>query len=468
MARSVRNIGFSALLVGVVLLTSCATAGNREYRAGQRDFDAGNYIGAVDNAVQALRANRDHEEALPLLRQALPRATELLIDQISQLAGSSEPFAGEGTIPVYRELIRLHNDVAALTVGVATENYEDRLADAREAAAEERYTAGATALANGGFENARRALDHFRRAAGFVEGFRDTSEMISRAEAASLARLYVHVTGDNGDVARRIGEALMDNSDLAQVTELVAAGTLGTGNGQNASAVISQVASAGVDLLLFVSLDELTVTTQGFAQEETQLIGRSAGLENTAAFSVVQQGVWQIHDVATRAVRSEDTFRIEREEALKYSVLVPTGSEEMRFPDSPPRTLAYADMSISGLDVVNLSRTISRTTAFVDSVDPDTLQSAGFNDLTAMVDGVLLHPGVYGFNIEGGSLMAATGEHAESYENLAARVRKMEAVVSALEENGANTDTHVATVVEGLPNRVVQTVSRATAGHLSR
>jgi tetratricopeptide (TPR) repeat protein len=463
--------GLFALATAALLLSSCVTAGNREFRAGERDYDAGNFAGAVNNAVQALQVNRDHEEALSLLRRALPRATEQLEGHIAQLRGSSESFAWEEIVPAYQQLVRLHGEVAALTIGVATENYETRLQEARDNAAEARYDAGTAALAAGGFENARQALDHFRRIDTFALDFRDTDALITRAADASRARLYVYVNGADAALAQGIADQLMYQDSLTEITEMVPPGSLNLGSGRDSSAVLSAAASQGVDLILYVSLGAVTEEKQPLQATEKQLIGGARGFEKTASFTVAQDGRWQIFDVAGRAVRSEDTFRVAVAETLKYEYLPGSGETvELSFLDVGSREVEYVAMQTLGLlDVGRYSRAISQTVSFVNSNNPEGVGNAGFNELTEKLNGVILYPGVYAFKVgEAGGLLGSDGEERSFWERLDPMLQKMAALHSAIEANAGNLDTHVLRARGNLPGGAIATVVRATAAPLSQ
>lgn len=466
MSTPVSKWGLVALVATIALLSSCVTAGNRDYRAGERDFEARNYVGAVDNAVKALETNPEHEEAAALLRRALPRATEQLEEQIAQLQSSSEQFAGERIIELYEELARVHGDVAALSMGLDTTDYGAQLQAAREAAAQARYDAGTSALAAGGFQNARQALAHFRRAAELVSNYRDTAALIAQAENASRARLYVYVNGADAAVAQQIGDQLMNNQNLAQVTELVQANAIVPGAGRDAAAVLSQVASRGVDLLLYVELGNVTVEQQALSQTDKVLVGGSEGFEVSAAYNVVQPGRWQVYDVAAGSVRNEDSFRIGTSQSLTFDLLPPSGSGELSFSDVPPRTIAYADMP--SVNIISLTRTLTKTSNFMDGHSAADFTNAEFNDMSERLKDVVLHPDVYGFNIEGGSLMASHGQSPAHSAQLEEYLTRMRAILEAILSNAGNIDAHVQRAVQTLPAKAVATVARAAVAPLSQ
>lgn len=448
-----------ALAVSLLFFASCMTAGNREYRAAERDYDAGNYVGATENAVKALQANDEHDDAPGLLRRALPKATSQLQEQISQAKASSEEFPYERAVSLYERLVKLHSDVNDLRMGFSTENFSAQLGEARQVAAEARYQAGIAALAAGGFENARVALAHFRTVGNYVQNYQDTADLIAQAENASMARLYVYVNDAEGEIASRLGQRLMGDNDLARVTDLVPAGTLGVGARQNASTVLAAARAQGVDLLLYVGIDSLESDMNPLEVTEKR-IHNVAGAEVTASYSVSALGQWQIYDVASGSVRSEDNLRVSVGESLKFDSLVPVGQAEVNFADGS-RSVIYADLSEMGL--ISYMGMVRRTRDFMDSVTADVFRNMTLTEMTEKLDRIVLHGGIYGFKVE--EISPSTGA-IDPYDVVHAYVSKMNEILHVITGRASKLDELASQAVYELPGEIEAAVARAALAPL--
>ncbi|SIP92667.1 hypothetical protein SAMN05920897_101305 [Alkalispirochaeta americana] len=449
---------FLALAVSVLFFASCMTAGNREYRAAERDYDAGNYVGAVENAVKALQANDEHEDAPGLLRRALPKATSQIQEQISQAKASSEEFPYEKAVALYEQVVKLHSDVNDLRLGFSTEDYSAELEEARQTAAEARYQAGDAALAQGGFQNARVALDHFRTVGNYVEGYKDTADRIAQAESASLARLYVYVNDAEGEIAQGLGTRLMSDNNLARVTDLVPAGSLGVGTRQNASSVLAAARAQGIDLLLYVGIDTLTPDSKADARG-LEIMGANA-VELDISYSVTAEGRWQVYDVASGTVRNEDSLRVRTGESLKLQYLRPTGETEVGFDDGG-RNAAYTQLETN---LIQFVRFITRATNFVDALNVSAFENMSLTQMGEALDKVVLFPGVYAFSIEDGARPNAGMSFAEARE----RSSKMQSVVDAVTRRAEGMDETVLEAMRGMAGRIEVAAARETLGPLSQ
>ncbi len=454
--------------VVVLFLSGCVTAGNREYRAGERDYNAGNYMSAAENAVSALQINDEHEEALSLLRRALPRATEQIESQISQLEGATEGFPYERIAPLYQQLLKLHGDVAALRVGISTEDYDGRLQEARQAAAEGRYQAGQAALAAGGFENARVALGHFNAVSNWAGEYKDTAALIAQAADASMARLYVYVNDAQGALADSLARNLMAEDRLAQVTELIPPGTLGAGPGRDASAVLAAAAGRGVDLLLFVEVGQVSTEQQGLQETAKQLIGGGQGFEVTANYAVGTSGRWQIYDVARRTVRQEDSFQVRLGESLRFQYLPGSGdTDSVFFEDVRYRDVAYVELP--NFSLISDTRAMTRSVDFVNanSNRPDVLATLSFTELSERLEGITLFKDVYVLTANEGRYIAVSMQSPPVYARVHEFVEKSNAIIASISANvEQNMADRVSQAQSAVPSRVEETVRRAVLAPL--
>jgi hypothetical protein len=131
------------LLMALLVFDSCSS--------GKKSFVRGNYFDAVMTATNRLRRDQDHKKSVETLREAYPLAVSFYEDQAKAALASNAPFKWSNVVNAYTTINVMYDEIrrspGALRVIPNPVNYYDKLADAKQQAAAERYDAGVAALA---------------------------------------------------------------------------------------------------------------------------------------------------------------------------------------------------------------------------------------------------------------------------------------------------------------------------------
>lgn len=188
--RQKRIPSWSALLAALtaITLSGCAT--------GEKAYNRGDYDKAVMQATKRLKSSPDNEDAAAALRQAYPAAQSLHLQSIDRASRSSNPFKWESVVAEYTHLNGLAEAIqrtpAALRVIPAPAFYPDKLAAAKQSAAEVRIAAGDAALAKGGRQNAREAFQHFSIALTHRPSLGALREKLETAREAATIKVVIN------------------------------------------------------------------------------------------------------------------------------------------------------------------------------------------------------------------------------------------------------------------------------------
>ena len=177
---------FSVIAVAVIL-TNCSSP--------QSLYKKGNYSQAVVAAVKKLRAKPDNLPAQEVLSQAYPLAQEIALRVINnKKAETSNPNRHYSIVEQYETLNALAGEIyhspAALKV-VQPREYIGELQAAKQAGAEEFYQLGINALRTRNVQQARLALDYFKKTNDFVTNYKDVAQRNEQAIFYSTLRVIV-------------------------------------------------------------------------------------------------------------------------------------------------------------------------------------------------------------------------------------------------------------------------------------
>ena len=116
-------------------------------------------------------------------------------DQAKTALATNEPFKWSNVVNAYNTINTMYDELrrspGALRVIPNPVNYYDKLADAKQQAAAERYNAGVAALAINNRDKAKEAYRHFQLVETFVPGYRDVQDMLAAALWAATVKVLV-------------------------------------------------------------------------------------------------------------------------------------------------------------------------------------------------------------------------------------------------------------------------------------
>ncbi|MDZ7897363.1 MAG: hypothetical protein U5N85_04950 [Arcicella sp.] len=126
-----------------IMLMSCSS--------GLQQLKNGNFDESIFLSVNRLQDKSNHQKSLAVLREAYPLAIENHKRAIRIYENSNEPFHWEKALAEYQQLNKIYevitrNPASMQAVGVP-QNYVREAETARKLAADDRYHAGITALA---------------------------------------------------------------------------------------------------------------------------------------------------------------------------------------------------------------------------------------------------------------------------------------------------------------------------------
>lgn len=175
------------LLMALLVFDSCSS--------GKKSFVRGNYFDAVMTATNRLRRDQDHKKSVETLREAYPLAVSFYEDQAKAALASNAPFKWSNVVNAYSTINVMYDEIrrspGALRVIPNPVNYYDKLADAKQQAAAERYDAGVAALAVNNRDKAKEAYRHFQQVEAFVPGYKDVQDMLKAALWAATVKVLV-------------------------------------------------------------------------------------------------------------------------------------------------------------------------------------------------------------------------------------------------------------------------------------
>ena len=170
-------------------------AGIAACTSGKKALDKGNYEESTLKAINRLRSSPDNDKAAATLKEAYPLALSDYQMQINRLRGSNEQFRWERVVNAYERINNMHDEIrrcpACLKVIPSPQFYSQELSDAKNLAADERYTAGDAAMKMNSRQAAKEAFNHFQVANNYVPGFKDAQARMEQAREYATLRVVV-------------------------------------------------------------------------------------------------------------------------------------------------------------------------------------------------------------------------------------------------------------------------------------
>ncbi|MGQ8338202.1 hypothetical protein ACUNWD_16740 [Sunxiuqinia sp. A32] len=171
------------LILTTLIIGSCSS--------GKKALEEGNYLEAIEKAVDRLSSDPDNRKARNVLSEGYPMAMEYYQEEIDQALSGNDRFKWGKTLGIMERVNHASDLIrrvpAARKIISFPKTYTSELSNARERAAEERYQAGVSSLERPTREDAKEAYYHFREADRLVSSYKDAlSKMFEAKERATL------------------------------------------------------------------------------------------------------------------------------------------------------------------------------------------------------------------------------------------------------------------------------------------
>jgi hypothetical protein len=159
--------------------------------SGQKALEQGDYIQAIDKAVNRLANDPNNKKAKKVLTEGYPMAMDYYQEEIDETLGGNDPFKWGKTLDIMYRVNQLGDLIrrvpAARKLVPSPKSYTSELQNVTERAAEERYLAGMASLERPAREDAKNAYFHFRQADQLVPSYKDAlSKMAVAKERATI------------------------------------------------------------------------------------------------------------------------------------------------------------------------------------------------------------------------------------------------------------------------------------------
>lgn len=178
---------FIILSLAVLFLASCSS--------GKKALQQGDYYSAVSKAVDRLKSSPENKKALNVLKDSYRYAMEWSQEEIALALASGSPDKWERIARIMQQVNNLSGQIrstpAARNIIPNPVTYTAELTEVYEKAAEERYTAGVTALEINTRESARVAFDHFYAADRYISGYKDARELMEIAKEVATVKVVL-------------------------------------------------------------------------------------------------------------------------------------------------------------------------------------------------------------------------------------------------------------------------------------
>ena len=163
--------------------------------SGKKALEEGNYLEAIEKAVNRLGNDASNRKARQVLTEGYPLAMEYYQEEIDRTLSSNDRFKWGITLDIMERINKLSNLVrrvpAARKLIPSPKMYTSELNDVRERAAEERYQAGLMSIERPGRESAKNAYFHFREADRLVPSFKDALEKMKLAKEKATIHVVI-------------------------------------------------------------------------------------------------------------------------------------------------------------------------------------------------------------------------------------------------------------------------------------
>ena len=178
---------FVYFLIIAVALSACSS--------GQKALEEGNYLEAIEKAVNRLSNDSGNRKAREVLTEGYPMAMEYYQEEIDQTLSGNDRFKWGNTLGIMSRVNRLSDLIrkvpAARKIIPAPKSYTNELENVRERAAEERYQAGVLSLNRPAREDAKQAYFHFKEADQLSPSYKDALAKMNLAKDRATLQVVI-------------------------------------------------------------------------------------------------------------------------------------------------------------------------------------------------------------------------------------------------------------------------------------
>lgn len=178
---------FIYLLILAFAISACSS--------GKKALEEGNYLQAIEKAVNRLSNDAGNKKARQVLSEGYPMAMEYYQEEIDQALSSNDRFKWGITLGVMERVNRVSDLIrkvpAARKIIPSPKTYTSELNDVRERAAEERYQAGLISIERPDREDAKDAYFHFREADRLVPSYKDALGKMQIAKQRATIKVVI-------------------------------------------------------------------------------------------------------------------------------------------------------------------------------------------------------------------------------------------------------------------------------------
>jgi hypothetical protein len=175
------------LVLAAVSFGSCST--------GKKALQKGDYFSAVIKAVDRLKSAPENKNAIKVLREGYPMALEWTQEEMDLVLSSNDSHKWERAISLMEQVNRLSSEIrgtpAARKIITAPKTYTSELNMAYEKAAEEHYIKGMQNIKENTRESARSAFDHFLTANRYIDGYKNSVELMQKAKEIATVKVII-------------------------------------------------------------------------------------------------------------------------------------------------------------------------------------------------------------------------------------------------------------------------------------
>jgi len=194
---------FSIVLVVAIYLISIAGCGAHKgiEKKARKQYQQGDYDGAVFTCAKSLRIKPDYDKAQFLIQDAFKAAVIGHSDRIKQIKNTTEKFRWDDVVLEYTQLIELNNTIKALPTLIDKNtkleikfdivDYSQVLTEANTNAAESHYQEGLRLKPNLELDVQKQAAKEFKAAEKYHPGYKDAAVFYEQCRKAGLKRMAI-------------------------------------------------------------------------------------------------------------------------------------------------------------------------------------------------------------------------------------------------------------------------------------
>lgn len=240
-----KSVFFFVLIFSVLfLLTGCKsvfTPEGRLYSAARKSINQNRFDDAMVNLVESLVIDPEYKKARNLLKESFYRGIDYYEGQInshsslqnlSHLDVRAESYLSLDTMmKAAQNMPPLIDDETGLALTLVVRDYQDKLTEALEMAAEAHYREGINLSSLAGRENAKKASKAFLKTLYYMPGYKDAVQRETEAREKAMQRLVIlpFVTGSNtyfgvdvpGIISGAVEATLLGDAETMEYTQII-------------------------------------------------------------------------------------------------------------------------------------------------------------------------------------------------------------------------------------------------------